>query len=202
VNRALFRRCLILAPDHLIDALQSSPAFTTAQRNLPRALPICYWVTTSFLPESTWPVISGHRAERFSLDETDTVAIRVLHVHFSRAPRLVQRFDRNGDTLHHEFRVERIHVFNNQVGHATRNPITGKRRDVHPNSVTGHAHVTGIRFRFIPAMGKFPLEAEPLAKELLRRGRTRHMEQRNRDLDHVALHLRNGHLKGTGCKDL
>src|SRR4030081_873272 len=101
-------------------------------------------------------------------DKTDTVAIGVLYIHFSVAPGLVNRPGVNPHTLLDKFRVQRIHVLNDQVDHATRNPIPGKRH-VQPHTIARHAHVSGIWFRVIHAMREFPAEAQPLARELLRR---------------------------------
>jgi hypothetical protein len=40
---------------------------------------------------------------------------------------------------------------------------------VQPDTIARQAHVTGIWLRIIPAMGKFPSEAESVAIEVLRR---------------------------------
>src|SRR5712692_3797740 len=80
----------------------------------------------------------------------------------------------------------RASTLNDQVGHTTRNSITGKRGDVQPDTIARQAHVAGIWFRVIHAMGEFPPEAEPLAIEVLRRSRVRHMEERDGELEQVA----------------
>src|SRR6202158_6061871 len=96
-------------------------------------------------------VCANHGAAYSLFDETDTVAIGVLYIHFSGAPGLVHWSGVNPHTLLDEFRVESIHVLNDQVDRAARNPITGKRRDVQPDTIARQAHVTGICFRVIHA---------------------------------------------------
>ncbi len=58
--------------------------------------------------------------EQHSLfNETDTVAIGVSYIHFPGSPGLINRSGVNSDALREEFRVESVHVLNDQVGHAT-----------------------------------------------------------------------------------
>jgi len=128
----------------------------------------------------------GSPLESSWLDEADTVTIRVLHIHFSSAPGLVHRPGVNSDTLRHQFRMQTIHVINDQVGHPSRNPIAGKRRHVQPDPIPRQSHVTGIRFRLIAAMREFPSEAQSVAIKVLRRSRVRHMQKRDRELEQVA----------------
>jgi hypothetical protein len=122
------------------------------------------------------------------LNETDTVAIGVLYIHFSGAPGLVNRSSVNADILGDEFGVESVHVVNDEVGHTTGNAIPGKRRDVQPDTIARQAHVTGIWFGVVEAMGEFPPEAEAEAIEVLRCSRVRDMEERDRELEQVAPH--------------
>jgi len=61
--------------------------------------------------------------------------VRVLgSVHIS-SPGLVNWSGVNVDILPDELFVEIIHVFDDHVDHATRNPIAGKRGDVEPDTV-------------------------------------------------------------------
>src|ERR1700682_2302400 len=57
-------------------------------------------------------VCANHGAAYSLFDETDTVAIGVLYIHFSGAPGLVHRSGVNSDALLDELPVERIHVLN------------------------------------------------------------------------------------------
>src|SRR5712692_346139 len=56
------------------------------------------------------PVCPNHGAAHLLFDETNTVAIGVLYIHFSGAPGLVHRSGIYSHDLFDEFRVESIHV--------------------------------------------------------------------------------------------
>src|SRR5882762_8482636 len=131
-------------------------------------------------------------------DKTDTVAIGVLYIYFSVAPGLVNRPGINPHTLLDKFRVQRIHILNDQVDHATRNPIPRKRRHVQPHTIARHTHVTGIWFRVIHTMREFPPKPQPPAIELLRRSGATNMDERNRNLQKSKQKKRKTHLTHTG----
>jgi hypothetical protein len=82
--------------------------------------------------------------------------------------------------------MESVHVVDDQIGHTTRNAITGKGRDVEPDSIARDAQITWIWFGVVHAMSELPLEAEPIAIEVLCRRRVRDMEERDRELKQGA----------------
>jgi len=55
------------------------------------------------------------------------VAIGVLHVHFPRSPGLVHGLDRDGDALFDKLRVQGIDAVQQEVDHAARKAVPGKR---------------------------------------------------------------------------
>jgi hypothetical protein len=64
------------------------------------------------------------------LDETDTIAVAISHVHLARTPGLVNRSNGDGDVFRNELRVESIHFLSDQVNYAAGNSIAAKRGEI------------------------------------------------------------------------
>src|SRR5690348_9933233 len=94
------------------------------------------------------------------LDEAETVAVRILHIHFTVAPGLVNGGDVNFHPLGDQFRVKSIHVLNKKIGDAARNAIPRERRNMNPNAIAAQAHVAWIRFGILRTVGELQLESK------------------------------------------
>src|SRR2546422_618321 len=116
-------------------------------------------------------------------DETDAVAVRVLHIHLAIAPGLIRGPEIDRNALRDEFRMQCIHVVDDQVDDAARHSITGEGRDVQPPSVARQAHVARVRAGLAEAIGELAAEAQPGAIELFGRSRAANVEDRDRSLE-------------------
>src|SRR5260370_27394206 len=96
-------------------------------------------------------------------DETDTVAIGVLYIHFSGAPGLVNRAGVNSDALLDQFRVESIHIVHLKSYSAAGNPVPRKAGNVQPRAVAHKPHIAAVRFALINPVGDFPPAPQPPA---------------------------------------
>src|SRR5213594_235645 len=119
-------------------------------------------------------------------DETQAVAVGVLHIHLAVAPRLVGRLKIDPDMLADQVFVQRIDVVHQQVHDATGNPVTREGRDVQPGIVACQPDVAGVRFGRVNAIREVPAEAEPVAIGVLRRRRTTYMEDGDRQLEQMT----------------
>src|SRR5260370_19557215 len=114
-------------------------------------------------------------------DETDTVAIGVLYIHFSGAPGLVNRAGVNSDALLDQFRVESIHIVHLKSYNAAGNPVPRKGRNVQPRAVAHKPHIAEVVFALINSIGEFPPESQPPAIERFPRYRAINMQHTNRN---------------------
>jgi len=103
------------------------------------------------------------------LDEAKAIAVGVFDVHFAGTPSLVDGWGIDRDALGNELGVQGIDGFNDEIGNATGDPITGKRGEVQPHTVAGNPHVAGIAFHAVGPVGKRALKTKLVAIEPRRR---------------------------------
>jgi hypothetical protein len=97
--------------------------------------------------------------------EADAIAVWILHIHLARSPSLVDRGQINRTPSVDEFPVQEINVVNDNIRHASNDPVSSQRGQVQFNLIAREAQVTGIRI--VASMREVEREAEPVAVEIL-----------------------------------
>jgi len=114
-----------------------------------------------------------------AMDKANAVTVWIMDVHFAVAPGLIGRFQIDDDALCLQFLMEFIHILNSNKNHAARYSITRKRGNVQLNIVTRQTHVARIRLFVVKSISELPGETQMFAIELLRCGRSAHVQDRN-----------------------
>jgi hypothetical protein len=125
----------------------------------------------------------SYRAQS-QLLKSQTIVVRVFHVHLARAPRLIHGLHVNRHTLRGILSVQGVYIVHNNVGNASRHTISRERSEMKPHAVARNPRVTRIGHGFDRAMREVQLESKTFAVKPDCGGALGNMQQRYGDLEH------------------